>query len=403
MLEILRRLLAQPPAAAASDDTGESGSNDNGASNDTDASNYTGEDPARTPAADEITGEKIAERLTSRAWNRPEYAALRALAILSSSFPQAAALLAGQLALLTGSPNLAVRALAIELSLTQATVDAGAMTAIVTTALVSTGIAADTGREPLPVDPRVLLASHQLRGLMLRLCWSRYDLLAPILTRMISFYDNMAEKAGTAKLMAAASQAAHNAAMIAAIAACKNSEALALTQKLADRQLSFRRGIIAALAQLLPLGEMPGELVAILIQLLDDADDDIACLAGSVLIHLPAGHDDLARRVLSAACQAKTFTLKPSPVITAAEYYHGDISGSVLEIAERFFQLHGSQASDLRGNGGHAANVLGRLVIGIYGLQTQEPKLASRILDLIDAMVLARTYGLEEILEKLDR
>jgi hypothetical protein len=120
-------------------------------------------------------------------------------------------------------------------------------------------------------------------------------------------------------------------------------------------------------------------------------------------MHLPAGHDDLARRVLSALYQAKTFTLAPSPVITAAEHYQGDISGSVLEIAERFFELHGSQASDPYGRGAHDANVLGRLVIAIYAEVRQDSQLASRTLDLIDAMVLARTYGLEEHLAKLDR
>jgi hypothetical protein len=96
---------------------------------------------------------------------------------------------------------------------------------------------------------------------------------------------------------------------------------------------------------------VPDELVAVLIQFFDDADDDIARLAGQVIVHLPTGHDDLARHALSAACQAKTFTLAPSPVITAAEHYQGDITGRVLEIAEGFFQLHGSQAADLRGRG----------------------------------------------------
>ena len=67
----------------------------------------------------EVTGEKIADQLLSRALNRPEYPALRALALLAPAFPQAAALLAAELSQLAGSPALAVRALVIELSLTQ--------------------------------------------------------------------------------------------------------------------------------------------------------------------------------------------------------------------------------------------------------------------------------------------
>jgi len=220
---------------------------------------------------------------------------------------------------------------------------------------------------------------------------------------MTSFYDTTGAQAAAVELAAAADQAAQSAAMIAAVAGGRNPEALTLTQNLASRQLPFRRGIAAALAQLLPLGELPGELAEILIRFFDDADDDLALLAGSTLMRLPAQHDDLAARLLSAACQAKTFTLQPARVVTAADHYFGDIPGTMLEIAERFFDLHQSQASDLRGSGAHAANVLGRIVVGIYGQAEQDPQLASRILNLIDAMVVARSYGLEEQLAKLDR
>ncbi len=75
----------------------------------------------------------------------------------------------------------------------------------------------------------------------------------------------------------------------------------------------------------------------------------------------------------------------------------------MLEIAERFFELHHSQARDLLGNGGHAASILGRLVIGIYARETRTPALAARTLNLIDAMVLVRSYGLEDQLALLDR
>ena len=75
----------------------------------------------------------------------------------------------------------------------------------------------------------------------------------------------------------------------------------------------------------------------------------------------------------------------------------------MLEIAERFFHLHQSQASDLRGSGAHTASILGRIVIGIYAKAQQDPQLASWTLNLIDAMVLARGYGLEEQLARLDR
>ena len=220
---------------------------------------------------------------------------------------------------------------------------------------------------------------------------------------MIAFFDTATAGDAPANLKAAATQAAHNAAMVATAAACKDPVALALTQGLAARQLPFRRGITAAIARLLPTGEVNDELASVLVALFDDPDDDLARLAGHVLAFLPPLHDDLARRLLSAACHARTFTLEPSQVINAAGQYKGEISGTVLEIAERFFELHHSQARDLRGNGGHAASILGRLVIGIYARETRNPALAARTLNLIDAMVLARSYGLEDQLALLDR
>ncbi len=44
----------------------------------------------------------------------------------------------------------------------------------------------------------------------------------------------------------------------------------------------------------------------------------------------------------------------------------------MLEIAERLFDLHESQASDLRGSAAHAASVLGRIVVGIYAKEAQD-------------------------------
>jgi hypothetical protein len=386
LLELLRRLLNQQLPA----ETAQSGDSSDDA------------EPQPSDVS-EIRGEKIADQLLSRALNRPEYPALRALALLAPAFPKAAALLATELGRLARSPVLAVRALVIELSLTQFNANPDVIAAWLTTALDSGGLTADAGPEPLPADPRLLLASSQLRTLLLRLCWLRYDIAEPVVARMVAFFDLAADGDISGDLKAAATQAAHNAAMIATAAACKDQSALILAQRLGARQLPFRRGVTAAIAQLLPTGEVNDELASVLAGLFDDPDDNLSRLAGHVLVFLPPAHDDLATRLLSAAWRARTFTLDPSQVIHAAEQYQGEISGTVLEIAERFFELHPLQARDFRGNGAHAASVLGRLVIGIYARETRHAALAARTLNLIDAMVLARSYGLEDQLELLDR
>ena len=384
---LLAQILAQPSAQPADVAEGKGDS--------------TGDEPERA-AGDEVTGMKVAERLMSRAMNRPEYAAVRTLAVLGPRFPRAASLLSSQLDHLASSRALAVRAMVIEMSLTQIAAGPAAVTDVAVKALDSNGVAADPHPEPLPADRRILLGSFQLRNLLLRLCRPHHDITAPFLDRMISFYDTAAA-GDSPPIRAAADLAAQNAAMIAAVAASQHPEPLVLTQQLAERELPFRRGITAALTQLLPLGDMPDEMAAILVQLFDDTDDDLARLAGGALMHLPAGNDDLASRLLSAASQAKTFTLQPAQIVTAADQYHGNISRTLLEIAKRFFTLHQSQASDLRGSGAHSASVLGRIVVGIYAQESQDSPLSIQTLNLIDDMVLARSYGLEEQLARLDR
>ncbi len=137
-------------------------------------------------------------------------------------------------------------------------------------------------------------------------------------------------------------------------------------------------------------------------QLFDDPDDDIARMAGAGLRNLPDGNDHLARKLLSAACRSRTFILAPPDVIFAAERYQGHIAETILDIAEQFFQLHASQASNPSAHGFRDASVLGRLVVSIYDQEPPASQLASRALNLIDAMIL-RTYGLEELMAQLDR
>lgn len=356
------------------------------------------------PADTTDAGKKLAERLTVRVLNQPEYPALRALAVLAQASPQAATMLTAQLTRLAASPHLSLRALAIETAATQASHGPGAVIGIVTTALDTSGLDSDTSSEPLPADIGVLLASDQLRDLLLRACWPHYDLAAPILTRMLRARPAVnAPGIDAADLQAAAGQAAYNAAMITAVAACRHPQAATLTTKLLRERSSCRLGIVTALAQLLPPSELTEQLLAMLTQLFDDPDDDIARLAGAGLRNIPDGDDHLAQNLLSAACRSRTFALAPPQVIFAAEHYQGHIPETVLDIAERFFQLHASQASNPSGHGFHDASVLGRLVISIYDQEPPASELAARALNLIDAMILARTYGLEERMAQLDR
>ena len=81
----------------------------------------------------------------------------------------------------------------------------------------------------------------------------------------------------------------------------------------------------------------------------------------------------------------------------------GHIPSAVIDIEERLFQIHGPQSGDLRTHAYHDVGIIGRLVLNIYDQEPPASKLARRALDLIDEMIMARTYGLEERMARLDR
>ena len=161
-----------------------------------------------------------------------EYPALRSLARLAYTEPRAPAMLTAQLKRMSASPHLVHRALAIEIAAaTRAGQDPRPAINVVTAALAGRGLAGGDEQEPPSADTAVLLASNQLRDLLLRMCWPHFNLVCPILARMLQ--PLAAARAASEDLAAAAGQAAQNAAMIAAVAACRHPEATTLTRRLA--------------------------------------------------------------------------------------------------------------------------------------------------------------------------
>lgn len=90
----------------------------------------------------------------------------------------------------------------------------------------------------------------------------------------------------------------------------------------------------------------------------------------------------------------RTFTLDPAQAIFGIEHYKGHIPSTVLDIAERFFQIPGPESADLRTHAHHDASIIDRLVLNIYDQEPLAPKLARRALDLIDEMIMAAPTAL---------
>lgn len=350
-------------------------------------------DVVEAPTAGDTDSAGTAQRLASAVESAPERPSLRVLEILAQASPRVQAALDGQLKRLAIRPDLAARAMVIDI-IARSALDE--VDATMETALTALDIGPD-GQHLNHLTPLVraeLAAGSSVRLLLLRLCWARYDLVAPVLRAMLDPYLNAP---GT--MAPAAIEAAHSAAELAVVAACRHPEALALLPQAADRPVELRRGTAAAFSETVPFGEITDALIGELIALLDDPDDEVASTAVMALHRIPDESEELARRVLPAALTARAFTLNPGPAVHLTEQFGHLMPETALDVATRFFDVFASQAGDISTAAAYQATVLGKIVVGVYANNLGNAAIAERALDLIDEGVRAHALGIEEHLD----
>lgn len=366
--------------------------------------------PAESATPDQVQlnhmgyGRDIADGLLHAAWQGGEWTALEALRSLSEVRAEAALPLQEELLRLAVSPNLLLRVIALQIASMAQSADNGQHAEIVTTALDTPGVGAAPGSD-YPTDPRILLATQPLHALLNRAGWRNYAAVEPFVTHMLNMRVTVAQERPTDRILAAlAERAAHNAAAVTTYACATDpgSRADATVQQLAGGQVPERLGLATALSDLQPVTAFPEGLVTVLLTLCDDPDDDVAKRAGTALRKVPGTEHPNVRVLLAAAPDSRAFALNPEPAISAAKNLQEEYPSLVLDIAERFFELHGLEAGDLTKASAAHAHALSEIVTDIY-VHDPHASIASRALDVIDTMVLNRSLGVEERLGSLDR
>ena len=359
-------------------------------------------EPEPSPSAD---ARELTDDLSHRIWGLPQRAPLLALVELAAHHPALAETCRIQLEKLAGSKSAAERALMIELADTLAQHDPQTAIALVTTALEGdlddVGDAA-AGDSP-PYSRTLLLASSQLMNLLLHRAWDSYEQIASIMSRMIGMVAPSEPQPSHAVLAALAERAAGNAVMIACVAACRHPEALDLIRTLDAASMVRKAATATAMAQLVPIAFAPTELLDDLTTLFDDADDEVAKQAGFALYNLPNDNLELVRRLLPAAGAARTFDLASGPVVECLERIGLEAPEIVLQIAERFFDVYGYEAADIRTAAPPDATTLSALIVSTYATHLKEQAIYAKCLDLIDRGILCGTWNIEKHMELLDR
>ncbi|WP_042401356.1 NACHT domain-containing protein [Streptacidiphilus carbonis] len=347
-------------------------------------------------------GRDMVTELLNCVWQLREWAALDALRSLADRRAEAVAALKDELVRLAAGPDLLLRMTALQTASMAGVVNRDLHMKVVTDALDAPGLTTLPGSK-LPADARILLACQPLFVLLLALGRGNYDAVDPLVNRMLDLGRSLG-KAPHRVLTAVGPWAAHNAAAVTTYAAATGTDpkANAAVERLAAGTAPERLGVADALSDLLPVTLYSQALMEVLLKLCDDDNDDVAKSAGMAVRDVTAADHPNVQTLLSRIPGTRAFELNPQPLVNLAKICQQTHPGLVLDMAERFFVLHGQRAGDLSSASAAQAWTLGEIVTNIYA---KDPQTATgrQALNLIDTMVLARSYGLEDRLGDLDR
>lgn len=106
--------------------------------------------------------------------------------------------------------------------------------------------------------------------------------------------------------------------------------------------------------------------------------------------------------LISEFVQSPAFASAPAPLIRALETTTASLPEVVCEVCERFLDIFGSGAADLRTHTALEARSLSQLAVRVC-THSADPSLEKRALDLIDRMAQMDVYGLKDALSAQDR
>ena len=213
---------------------------------------------------------------------------------------------------------------------------------------------------------------------------THYDELEPVLLRMLASDDDDVSTTGARQ---------------SCMASLTIEEALPLGKQCAAGSRQLRLGAAEVYAANLKVSTLRDECETMLAQLFDDPDADVRRVAASCFRRFSgrdlAEYADLSNRYIVSAA----FTTQVNPLITALEETTSSVPELAVSACERFF---GFAAEDMPNMNVTDTGSVANLVVRAYS-QTSDQQIKTRCLNLIDRMHVLGTYGLDRVMEDLDR
>ncbi|WP_157979723.1 NACHT domain-containing protein [Kribbella monticola] len=237
------------------------------------------------------------------------------------------------------------------------------------------------------IDNDEVLAASFVRSLVMYIGNGDSESVVPVITRMIQSTDGDVRESGGE---------------LAAFAALEWLLPDALGIILSGSDERSRQGVARICAERITATRSVDLAQATLIGFFDDPNETVRELAAGVAATLRGSDLRPFESILLALIDSKSFEASTPQIFLALEEATERVDGVALRCAQRFVEVSGSSAGDIRtraaADAGHVSNLV------VRGLaQTREPAERAALLDVVDDLVMSGAYGIDEAIEAAGR
>lgn len=233
----------------------------------------------------------------------------------------------------------------------------------------------------------ILLSTNYVETFLKFALPTHFQELVPILVRMID-------------------SGSQGAAIIGARQACLASltmrEALPLARRCISGSNALRQGAAEVYARNLRNSTYRSTCEDMLTTLFSDKDEQIRDAAAMCFNGFEGPDLREYSELIRSYVNSRAFDSEKDFLIHALDETTAYMPEAVLMTSERFLDVAGQDAADIRTGSASYSNVVSRLVIRVYGRST-DARIRHRCLDLIDRMTAVGVYGLDRAIVQIER
>jgi len=231
-----------------------------------------------------------------------------------------------------------------------------------------------------------LLATESVQQLMLYIGNVNPEIIDPVIQRMLASLDAEAREAGG---------------KIAAFAALEWGRPALMDQVLSG-DAPVRRGAAGACARRVHRTSNVVLATASLIRLMNDDDDEVRQAAAQVAAHLREQPLRPFAELLSALIESPSYDHATPQLLLTLQYAPDKVDDLVLKAAQRFVDVFGRDAADIRTGAAGDAQYVSQLVV--RGLaQSRNRAHRAALLDVLDLLIELGVYGIVDAIADAER